>query len=168
MITPNDLPRLEDRFADPNMALNAAHGFVAHMSMATNRPAVQEGHFVSGEAREVLICGREHYWIRNKGIFTSVLIWRTEYHHNTVGGASGSTLFLGRLQDATSQAAVFRNFESSMATNRFWEFHGCSRYIDSLCHAAGFEGGFLLPRGVQRARIGTCQQEPILGVVSAS
>jgi hypothetical protein len=55
-----------------------------------------------------------------------------------------------------------------MAKNRFWEFYGCSRYIDGLCDAAGFKGGFFLLHDVQQARIGTYQQEPILGVVSAS
>ena len=149
MTNPPNLP-LIDGWASYCDVLDGGRVFLCRMNVQTRGWRVLEGQSMSTEAQTALILGSEYTWDRESRTQNVALLWRTEWDHESVQGASGSVLCLGRPTDSVAKAVVFQNYEGLLRPE---DVRNDYRPEVTQAQPARFKGGFLLPREIREAEI---------------
>jgi hypothetical protein len=106
--------------------------------------------------QEDLSVAGQYTWDRESSRVSRSLLWRTaQSDDQSVIGASGSVLCMGKPQDEEVSAVVFQNFQLSFPP-QVAVIHGLTFTPQEMldCHGwSTFKGGFVLPDEISRSEV---------------
>lgn len=127
-------------------ALQGRPVFVSRYNAESGSRHTNEGHGVTAQVQQAIIHGTQYTWDDGTQTQGTALLWRTVGDTDSIEGASGSVLCLGKPEDETARALLFQNFQGPLMSIGKEDDNRQEIY-------ARFKGGFLLPEEIRYSQI---------------